>query len=302
MEASLLTQIVLPLSLFIIMLGMGLSLTSTDFRNIPKTPKPLFIGLFGQFMILPILAFLVAIGMRLEPKLAMGLMILSFCPGGVTSNMYSHLSRANVALSISLTTIVSLITPITIPLLIAWQSENFFGLATSVELPIAKTILTLLVITIIPVIIGMTINKKRPQIAQRYDKPVKILSMVLLFIITFGICLENWDNLPRLFATAGPACLLLNIIAMTGSFYGARAFKLGRKEGKTICLEVGLQNGTTALFITSTILEDPVLSIPAATYSLIMFATGAVAAYVFSKSDEKTDLEPTVSASMDQVS
>ena len=180
MEASLLTQIVLPLSLFIIMLGMGLSLTSTDFRNIPKTPKPLFIGLFGQFMILPILAFLVAIGMRLEPKLAMGLMILSFCPGGVTSNMYSHLSRANVALSISLTTIVSLITPITIPLLIAWQSENFFGLATSVELPIAKTILTLLVITIIPVIIGMTINKKRPQIAQRFDKPVKILSMVLL--------------------------------------------------------------------------------------------------------------------------
>ena len=286
MEATLLTKVILPFSLFVIMLGMGLSLTLSDFKAISKTPKSLLIGISLQMILLPILAFGVVKALNLEPKLAVGLMVLSFCPGGVTSNMYSYLSNANVALSISLTAIISIVTPFTIPLLLDWQMQYFLGNSQTIEIPILKTIITLMVITIIPVGLGMAIKSKKSKLAAKADKPVKYLSLALLFVIIAGICLQNKDNLATLFAQTGTAALSLNLIAMVLAFYLAKFFGLNRPDQKTISIEVGLQNGTTALFVTSTLLQDPILSMPSATYALIMFATGTTAAYIFAKSSQ----------------
>ena len=210
-------------------------------------------------------------------------MILAFCPGGVTSNLYTHLARGNLALSISLTSFVSLVTPFTVPLAISGVAVLIMGEGKSVDLPVMKTIATLVVITIVPVSIGMVTSQYKPKLAARLDRPLRLFSIVLLLLIVCGIVLENWSNLPSLIAMAGPATLCLNLLAMAVAFFLARNARLSNEDQKTITLEVGLQNGTTALFITSTLLADPVLSMPAAMYSLIMFVTGGSVVSTFSR-------------------
>ena len=171
MEGSILTKVVLPLSLFFVMLGMGLGLTIQDFKNTAKAPKAVGIGLGMQLLLLPLVAFFVTTVFGLKAGLAVGLIIIALCPGGVTSNMFSLLARGNVALSISLTAIVSLITPFTIPIILSYAMVQFLGEATTVALPIPKTIITLLAITVLPVGIGMLVNKKAPEFAKKCDKP-----------------------------------------------------------------------------------------------------------------------------------
>ena len=283
MEASILSKVVLPLALFIIMLGMGLSLSINDFKQVGKSPKAVTIGLICQMIMLPLIGFFLAIGFGLSPTLAIGIFILCLCPGGVTSNLFCYLSRGNVALSISLTAIVSLITPFTIPIIAAIGMTYFLEGGRTIELPLVKTITTLIAITLIPVGLGMTIRKKWHNLAQKAEKPVKILSMAFLFIIIAGIAQQNWDNIPSFFAQIGMAAFILNVVTMLLGYFIPSLLGLETKDCVSIGVEVGIQNGTTALFITSTLLEDPVMSIPAATYSLIMFATGAAYAYFWQK-------------------
>jgi BASS family bile acid:Na+ symporter len=275
-EATFLSKVVLPASLILIMLGMGLSLTLDDFRRVVKFPKAIAIGVFLQMIVLPLIGLAVVTLLGMNDALAVGLMVLALSPGGVTSNMISFLARGDVALSVSLTAVVSLVTPFTLPLILAPVMDSLMGSSQAVDLPVLDTIKTLLVITIVPVAVGMGIRRLAPKAADRSEKAVKVLSLLILFLIIAGIMKQNWEKLPDFFAQTGVATLTLNVIAMCVGFFGAKAMRLAREQCVTIGVEVGIQNGTTALVITGTILANPVMSIAPAIYSLIMFGTGAV--------------------------
>jgi BASS family bile acid:Na+ symporter len=280
MEGNVLTQVVLPLVLFTVMLGMGLSLTLEDFRRVAVIPKALIIGLLCQMIVLPLVGFGLLQVVALTPALAVGLMVLAFCPGGTTSNMFTYLSRGDLALSITLTAVASLITPFTIPLLTNWAMDRWLGETAQIALPVGQTIAVLVAITILPCAIGMVIYAKRPELAKRSEKVVKIGSVVALFVIIAGLVAKEWDNLPGWFAQVGIACLMLNVVTMAVGYVAGIAGKLERPQSIAIGLEVGIQNGTTALFVTSTLLKNPEMSISPAIYSLIMFGTAAAFGYV----------------------
>jgi BASS family bile acid:Na+ symporter len=280
MEGSVLSEVVLPLVLFVVMLGMGLTLTLDDFRRVGVFPKALLIGIFCQMVLLPLLGLGVVSMISLTPALAVGLLVLAFSPGGVTSNMFSYLSRGDLALSITLTAVVSVVTPFTIPILTNLAMDDLMGATAHISLPIVKTVVVLIAITIVPVILGMGINAKQPEFAKRSEKVVKIVSVVALFVIIGALVAKEWDNLPGWFAQVGVACLLLNVGGMAVGYVAGLLGKLERPQSITIGLEVGIQNGTTALFVTSTLLENAEMSISPAIYSLIMFATAPLFGYL----------------------
>lgn len=283
MEASLLSKVVLPFALFVVMFGMGLSLTLGEFKQIARGPKPIFVGIFGQLIILPLLGIGLYVAFSLEPILAVGILAIAVSPGGVTSNMFTYLAKGNTALSITLTAIVSLVTPFTAPILLNWKMTELMGQSSQIQLPVVKTILTLLAMTVVPVAIGMVIKNKKPVFAARAELSVKYVSIVFLLLIVIGISVQNLTELPSFFAKVGWPVFILNAGSMVIGFFFAKAVGLSLGDQKTVGIEVGIQNGTTALFITSTLLDDPVMSIPAATYSLIMFVTGALCAWYFGR-------------------
>ncbi len=276
MQTGILVSVVLPLSLFIIMLGMGMSLKTDDFKRVLVQPKAFFVGFTAQMLLLPILALCVISVIEMDPLLAVGLMILSFCPGGTTSNMFTFLARGDVALSITLTAVVSLIAPFTIPLLANLTMDVLLGSGANISLPLGKTILTLLVITALPVGLGMLLNNWKPSFSEKMDKPVKVFSVVFLFLIIAGIVKNNWENMGSYLDQMGLAAILLSIMAMASGLGLALMLKLRRTQAISISFEVGIQNGTTALLITSTILNNDVMAISAAIYGLLMFVTGGI--------------------------
>ncbi|MEM9190994.1 MAG: bile acid:sodium symporter family protein [Myxococcota bacterium] len=276
MEGSVLTKVVLPIALGVVMLGLGLSLQLADFARAVKQPKAVIVGLLCQLVLLPALGFAIAGAFGLASGIAIGLVILSLCPGGVTSNVFSFLSRGDLALSITLTAITSLVTPFTIPLLAGIAFKLFGVEGSKISLPILKTIGTLVLITIVPVSIGMAIRAKAPGFAKKSERPVSILSLLFLILIIAGVIRNEWNNIPGYFLQAGWAGLTLNLVSMGIGFGLGLILKLRRAESITIGIEVGIQNGTTALFITSTLLESPEMSIAPAIYSLLMFGTGAL--------------------------
>ncbi|MCP4447685.1 MAG: bile acid:sodium symporter family protein [Myxococcales bacterium] len=276
MESTVLTKVVLPLALFVIMLGMGLALSTGDFKRVSKNPKAFLVGLWAQMLLLPAIGFAIATALSLPPMLAVGLMILALCPGGTTSNLYAYLAKGDLALSISLTAVASLIAPFSLPIIGSWALHHFMGDSIAVSLPLGKTIIQLIAITVLPVGIGMLVRAKAAGFADRAEKPVRIASVVFLVAVIAGIIRGAWSELPDFFADAGLAALLLNLGTMATGFALAKLARLSRPQSITIGLEVGLQNGTTALLVTGTILANPVMSIPPAVYSIIMFITGAI--------------------------
>lgn len=280
MESNFLTGVLLPLALFIIMLGMGLGLTLTDFKRIAIAPKPVIIGLAAQLIMLPIVGFLVASVFPLSPELAVGVMVLAACPGGPTSNLVTYLALGDVALSISLTAISSLMAVITIPLIINFATNSFIGENTSLQLPWADTVLQIAVITLIPVTLGMVIHYYAPRFAAQAEKQVKWLSLFFLTLIIFGLLLKERENVIGFFLQVGWATLTLNVVTMLLGYLLATAAKLGHKSAVAITCEVGIQNGTLAIAIASTptLLNNPTIAIPAAIYALLMFVTGGLVA------------------------
>lgn len=285
MQANILTEVFLPIALGVIMLGMGLSLTTGDFKRIALYPKATFVGLFAQLVLLPASAFLVLQVINVPPELAVGVMLLAVCPGGPTSNLLSNLARADIALSITLTAICSVITVFTIPYLINLSMEYFMGEGKYVELPVAQTMLQILVITIIPVSLGMLIRWKSPALAERSEKPVKIASAVFITLIILGAIFKEKDNLAGYFIQVGVVTFLINVIILVAGYYIAQMFRLPHRQRATVSIESGIQNGTLAITIATSafLLNNSEMSIPAAVYSIIMFITGGVAVYIFSR-------------------
>lgn len=291
MSADLLTQVILPVSLFLIMFGMGLSLQTKDFANVIKTPKAMMIGLTGQLILLPLIAFAIAIALQLPPEIAIGLMIIALAPGGATSNMYSYLFKGDVSLSISLTAVVSLITPFTIPVVTALSMSFFMAEQTEFSLPILKTIIQLLVITVIPVVIGMFILAKFPKAARKIEGIIKWFSVLFLALIIVLIVLKHKENMMSYFAQSGLATLVLNIAVLALGYWLAKAFHLPQAQATAIGFEIGIQNGTLALLVAGTLIGNELMMIPAVTYALIMFFTGTIFGFMVKKksiSESKT--------------
>lgn len=278
-----LSTIILAASLIIIMLGMGLSLTFGDFRRVLLYPKSIFIGLVNQLILLPIIGFGIAYLLNLPPEIAVGIMILAACPGGPTSNLISHLAKADLALSVSLTALSSLITIITIPFIVTFALTNYMDMGQNIELNIPGTIAQIFIIVVIPILVGMAIRKYAPKFALRMGKPVRIMSGLVLLLIIVGLVIKEKENFGSYFKQAGLAALLLNVITMVIGFYVARLFKLGRAQATAISIESGIQNGTLAISIAVVILNNTAFAIAPAVYSLLMFLTGGVVIYLGSK-------------------
>jgi len=214
MEANIITQVFLPLALFIIMLGMGLALVPADFKRVFLYPKAVTIGIVLKVLLIPAIAFGLLQVFPLQPELAVGVILLAACPGGATSNLIANLARGDVALSITLTAIASVLTVLTIPFFVNFSLQHFMVQEQQINLPFFKTVGQILAITVIPVIIGMVIKARAPRISERAERPVKIISAIFLVLIIFAALAKEWNNLPRLFAQAGPISLVLNILAM----------------------------------------------------------------------------------------
>ncbi|MDF3128139.1 bile acid:sodium symporter family protein [Kiritimatiellaeota bacterium B1221] len=275
-----LKTVALPLALILIMIGMGMSLTPADFKRVIRKPKASILGLVLQLLLLPVIAFMLCVLFGLQGELAVGLMVVASCPGGATSNMISHLSKGDTALSVTLTAFSSLITPFTIPLIIGASLGYFLETDSTITLPFAKTLIQLLIVSVLPVCIGMILHKKFPVITRKLGKPVNIMSLAFLAIIVVIAVIQEQDLLHQ-FSIAGPVAFSLNVVTMSIGFALATLIGLGQRQRITLAIETGIQNGTLALAISLGMLESPRIAIPAVVYSLIMFISGGAMMIVF---------------------
>lgn len=284
METNLLTTVILPIALGIIMLGLGLGLSLEDFKRVAQYPKAIIIGLICQMILLPFLCFGIAIFLHLPPELAVGLMLLAASPGGPTANLYSHLAKGDVALNISLTAINSLLTLVSLPFIVNFSIQYF--LASDQAIPMQfKKIIEVFLIVLIPVIIGMIIKAKKPSISVKMDKPVRILSALFLALIIVAAVLKEKENVFIYFQQVGFAALLFNLMSMLLGYYLPQLFSIGKKQAISIGMEIGIHNGTLAIYIALNVLGNSLMSIPAAIYSLIMFFTAAIFGYLVNKNN-----------------
>lgn len=286
MEANLLTQIFLPLALFIIMLGMGLTLKPADFRNVVYFPRAVGVGLVLKLIFIPALTFGMLYMIPLQPELAVGFVLLAACPGGATTNLITHLAKGDVALSITLTAIASVITVFTIPILVNIGMLQFMGEGQMIELPFFKTILQILIITILPVGIGMVLHKRSPRLSHKAEKPVKILSALFLVLIIAAVLIKERANLGEFFIKAGPLSLVLNLVGMLSGYYITKAITKNKARALAVGIEVGIVNGTLGIAIAAGILENSVMTIPAAIYSIIMFPGAMLLVYIGNKKEK----------------
>lgn len=279
MESSVLSSVLLPLALAIIMLGLGLSLTTRDFARILEKPKAMLVGSFTQLILLPVLGFAVAALMLKDaPELAVGLIILAMCPGGPTSNLIVHLADGDTALCLSLTAISSVVKIFTIPLFVNMAIAQYMGETQVLQLDVLSSIVKIFTITIIPASIGMFIRAKWVHIAQAAQKPVKMLSAIFLVLVIVGTVLQERAHIVEFFTLAGPAALVLNLAGMTLGYFIPQVLRLDMSQRVTISIESSVQNGTLAIAIASSplMLNNSTMAIPAAVYSLIMFITAGV--------------------------
>jgi BASS family bile acid:Na+ symporter len=283
-----LTQVALPIAIILIMAGIGLSLTPADFKRVLKQPKAFFVGAICQMLILPAIAIAVIALTGLEGELAIGLFILSLCPGGATSNLYSYLAKADVGLSVSLTAVIGFITPFTIPLLAVW-AINFYGSeGNQFELPIMTTWIKLMVVTVIPVLVGMGIRAKWSDFAKRSERYVSWFSIAVLVFVVISICVNLGEKLIDFAIATGPAVIVLNLTTMALGYFAGRLLLHQEDQSRAITLEVGMQNGTLALLITSAILESGAMSMAPSIYSLFMFISATVFTYLVLQRDKTT--------------
>jgi bile acid:Na+ symporter, BASS family len=282
MEQSIITTAILPLALGIIMLGLGLSLTLADFKRVVLYPKAIIIGLACQMLILPVVCFFIAKVFNLPPELAVGLMLLSASPGGPTANLYSHLAKGDVALNITLTAVNSILTLITLPFIVNFSIHYFLEADMAVPMQFKK-IIEVFIIVLVPVMIGMLIKAKKPNISLALDKPVRILSAVFLVLIILTAILKEKAHVVEYFQQVGLAALVFNILSMGVGYYVPQLFNIYKKQAISIGMEIGIHNGTLAIYIALNVLGNSTMSIPPAIYSLIMFFTAALFGYMVNR-------------------
>lgn len=278
MQGGLITNLLLPLSLGIIMLGLGLSLTLADFTRVFRYPKAVIIGLTIQMLVLTSAAFLIAVVFQLPPELAVGLLLLAAAPGGATANVYSHLAHGDVALNITLTAVNSALSLLTLPFIVTFALQYFMASDQYVPPPFRKIIEVGLII-VLPVVIGMLVRQFAPRFAAKMEKPIRIFSVLLLALLVMLAVAQSWEVLVKYFAVVGFACLVFNLVSMAVGYAAPLALKLPEKQAIAISMEIGIHNGTLAIYIALNVLNNGTMGVPAAIYSLIMFVTAGVFAW-----------------------
>ena len=277
---SIVTDIFLPIALAFIMFALGLGLTGTDFLRVIKQPKDFFVGAISQIILLPIIAFILVKIWPISPELAIGVMIIAAAPGGVTSNILTSFARGDVALSISLTAIISLLSVITVPFIIVTSLGLLGSENVSQNISLTSMAISMFLIVTVPVIIGMIFRRFASNTAINFEPIAKKISVVLFIIVLLGAILAEKDNIVSYFADAGLITLVLNVVMMIVAFYVAQLLGTGNAQKKCIAIECGLQNGTLAIFVGTILFGGGAFVIPAATYSLIMFATSLIFAFL----------------------
>ena len=281
--------IFLALSLIVIMTGMGLSLTLGDFKRVLQNPKAVLVGFLNQIILLPLLAFLLIQFFEVNANLAMGVLILSACPGGPTSNLLSHLAKADTALSVTLTAVNSVVTIITIPLIVNFGLAEFFPDATEISAPIGSIIGSLIAVIAIPLTLGMLINHYKKDIAVKMDRPVRVGSVVILVVIIVGLVIKEKETILQHVAASIGIVITLNVLTMLVGFISAKMSGLNFKQALTITLESGNQNGTLAISVAMGSLGKVDFAIAGAVYSLIMYFTAAVPIWIGIKANQKSN-------------
>ncbi|MBN7770888.1 bile acid:sodium symporter family protein [Marinobacter daepoensis] len=274
MESSPLISAGLPISLFIIMIGIGMTLTLRDFRQVAVYPKGLIVGSVAQIFVMPVVAFALAYLFGVSPAIAVGLVIIAACPGGTTSNLFVLLSRGNIALSIVLTVSASLLTILTLPLFTNMALQHFMDTEESISLPVVKTIVMLVVIVLLPVAIGMLVRTRKPELARKAEGIVSIFGGVVLAVLIVALLYGVRDDLWDLLRQAGPSTIALNVAGIMLGLLAGRFAGLTQRESLAVAVELGVKNGTIGLMVTLTLLESSAMSIPAAVYGVLMFPIG----------------------------
>jgi len=280
---NIVTDVILPLALAFIMLVLGLGLTGADFLRVVRQPRDFFVGSFSQIILLPIIAFLLIKIWPITPELAIGVMIIAAAPGGVTSNLLTSFAKGDVALSVSLTAIISLICVFTIPFIVLTSIDLLDVSSVDPSISLVSMSRDMFLIVTVPVILGMILRKISYEITSKIEPIAKKVSIVLFILVLLGAIAAERENVISYFAQAGLITLVLNIVMMIVAYYIAKLLASGTKQKKCITIECGLQNGTLAIFVATSIFGGGMYVIPAATYSLIMFATSLIFVYLVKK-------------------
>ena len=272
-----------PIALALIMLGLGLGLTTQDFTRVIKAPKDFLVGLTCQLIILPIVAFILIMVLGTPAELALGVMIIAAAPGGITSNVLTKFAKGDVALSISLTAVISIISIISVPLIV-FKSADMLGISfASKDINMTSTSLKMALVVALPVFVGMIIRKFADNFIVSKTSIIDKITGILFLIVFIAIWIEEKDNIVSYLSQAGLVVLILNIVMMFIAFYLAKIFTSGIEQMKCISLECGLQNGTLAIFVASEISSEIVYLVPTAAYALIMYITGFLFIYFLRK-------------------
>ena len=269
-----------PIALALIMLGLGLGLTIKDFKRVLTTPKDFLVGIICQLILLPIIAYLIILVLRLPIEIALGLMIIASAPGGVTSNVLTKFANGDVALSISLTAVGSLISIISVPFIIFTSADLLNVTEISKEITMTGIAIKMALVVTVPVIFGMIIRSFADNFISSNLKMINKITGLLFIIVFIAVWVEERENIFSYLAQAGTAVLTLNIIMMILAFYIAKFFASGIPQKKCISLECGLQNGTLAVFVATQIFDNVAYVVPTAAYALIMYITGFIFIYI----------------------
>ncbi len=269
------TDVVLPVALAFIMFALGLGLTFEDFARVAKRPRDFLVGAASQVVLLPVVAFVLVSLWTLPPELALGVMIIAAAPGGVTSNLLTAFARGDVALSISLTAVVSLLSVITIPIVVVFAYARLVG-GQAGEVSVAGTAISVFVIVTVPVVIGLIVRRLAEGFAVRFEPMARRISTALFVLVLIGAILQERANIVEYFAQAGLITLALNVAMMVLAYVVAQLFASGRPQRVAISIECGLQNGTLAIAVGTLLFGGGLAVVPAATYSVLMFGTALI--------------------------
>ena len=265
-----------PIALAIIMLGLGASLTLSDFSRVIKNPKDFFIGFVCQLFVLPLVAYLLIIILKVPTEMALGVMLIAAAPGGVTSNVLTKFADGDVALSVSLTAFMSLVSIISVPIIVALAIDLFEISYVAKEISMIGISLKMFFVVTVPVIIGMIIRHLTGDLMIRNLKIIQRTSIALFFVVFAAVYIEEWNNIVSFLTRAGTIALILNVVMMIVGFYVAKFFASGVAQQRAISLECGLQNGTLAVFVGTQLFDNVVYMVPTAAYALIMLATASI--------------------------
>ena len=269
------TDVILPLALAFIMFSLGLGLTLDDFARVARKPKDFIVGALSQIVLLPVVAFALVSVWSLPPELALGVMIIAAAPGGVTSNILTAFARGDVALSISLTAVISLLSVVTIPIVVVFAYAQLVG-GEAGDVSVTRTAISVFVIVTVPVVLGLALRRFAESFSIRFEPFARQVSALLFVLVLAGAIFQERSNIVEYFAQAGLITLVLNLLMMVLAYLVARAFASGVKQRIAISIECGLQNGTLAIAVATLLFGGGLATVPAATYSLIMFATALI--------------------------